>query len=580
MTLESKHPINSDSVDVAHAAQDQAIVASILGPGVDQVLGEESSDHLQKADEEKRLGRVVSVAGSQVMVLLEDFVAQDALELPLELQIGAVVKMKMQESTVFGMVSGLSIPIPSRDPADPEMMMAELELIGEAIATEDADTQTFQRGVSFCPSLRSAVYTTTQDDLQQIYARPSVSSVRIGTIFQDQTLPAFVATDDLLGKHFAILGTTGSGKSCAVALILRAILSQHSSGHAILLDLHNEYGHAFADCAEILGPGSLELPYWMLNFEEIREIVIGVNTDAREADATILGEAILEAKRRYHSESKEYQYVTTDSPVPYRLSDVTAQIEQALGKLDKPTDSAPYLRLKERLSALQSDKRFSFMFQGITVHDNMTAIVQRIFRLPVDGKPITILDLSGVPSEILNVVISLLCRLTFDFALWSDRELPMLLVCEEAHRYVTQDVTLGFEATKRALGRIAKEGRKYGISLCLVSQRPSDLAVGILSQCNTIFAMRMSNQKDQEFVAGALSESAVGLLDSLPTLRTGEAIAVGEGVSVPVRIRLDTLPDNHRPLSGTASFSSAWQSDDKGQAFAAKIVERWRRQRR
>jgi DNA helicase HerA-like ATPase len=490
-----------------------------------------------------------------------------------------MVKMHTDESTVFGMVSGLSIPIPSQDPDEPEMMMVELELVGEAIAVEPAENRTFQRGVSYCPSLRNAVYTTTQEDLQKIYAQPAVSSVRVGTIFQDQTLPAFIATDDLLGKHFAILGTTGSGKSCAVALILRSILSKHASGHAILLDLHNEYGHAFADCAEILGPGSLELPYWMLNFEEIREILIGVETVEREADSVILKEAILEAKRRYHSESKECDFVTADTPVPYRLSDVTAQIDQALGKLDKPTDSAPYLRLKERMNALQSDKRFSCMFPGITVRDNMAAIVSRIFRLPVDGKPVTIIDLSGVPSEILNVVISLLCRLTFDFALWSERALPMLLVCEEAHRYVTQDTTSGFEATKRALGRIAKEGRKYGVSLCLVSQRPSDLAIGVLSQCNTIFAMRMSNQKDQEFVAGALSESAGGLLDSLPTLRTGEAIAVGEGVSVPVRLRFDTLPDFRRPLSGTASFSSAWQSDDKGQDLAVAIIERWRRQR-
>ncbi len=580
MTLENEQSTSIESVNLGDPNQDQAIMPLNPGAGNGQILHETSNDDLQAVDEERRIGRVVSVAGSQVMVLLEDLVDQETSKLPIEVQVGAVVKMQTEDSTVFGMVSGLSIPIPSQDPDEPEMMMVELELIGEAIAVEAAANQTFQRGVSFCPSLRSAVYTTTQQDLQQIYAQPSVSSARVGTIFQDQTLPAFIATDDLLGKHFAILGTTGSGKSCAVALILRAILSKHPSGHAILLDLHNEYGPAFSDCAEVLGTGSLELPYWMLNFEEIREIVIGLSTDDREADAIILKEAIVEAKRRYHSESKERDFVTADTPVPYRLSDVTSQIDQALGKLDKPTDSAPYLRLKDRLNALQSDKRFSFMFQGITVRDNMAAIVSRIFRLPVDGKPVTILDLSGVPSEILNVVISLLCRLTFDFALWSERALPMLLVCEEAHRYVTQDATSGFEATKRALGRIAKEGRKYGVSLCLVSQRPSDLAIGVLSQCNTIFAMRMSNQKDQEFVAGALSESAVGLLDSLPTLRTGEAIAVGEGVPVPVRMRFDTLPDNQKPLSGTASFSSAWQSDDKGQDFAAAVIERWRRQRR
>ncbi len=308
--------------------------------------------------------------------------------------------------------------------------------------------------------------------------------------------------------------------------------------------------------------------------------MIGADREDRETDTVILRQAILEAKRRYYIDEDSPHYITADTPVPYRLSDVTQQIDQALGKLDKPTDSAPYLRLKERLSSLQSDKRFSFMFQGITVRDNMATIISRIFRLPVAGKPVTIFDLSGVPSEILNVVISLICRLTFDFALWSDRALPMLLVCEEAHRYVTQDTTQGFEATKRVLGRIAKEGRKYGVSLCLVSQRPSDLAVGILSQCNTIFAMRMSNQKDQEFVSGTLSESAIGLLDSLPTLRTAEAIVVGEGVSVPVRLRFDLLSEDRMPMSGTASFSAAWEKDDKNTDFAKMIIERWRRQRR
>ncbi|MHC4448150.1 MAG: ATP-binding protein, partial [Planctomycetota bacterium] len=406
---------------------------------VDRAFEEETSGRPQASQDETRIGRVVSVSGSQVIVMLENQ-ALEAMKGPgEEIQIGGLVKMRTPASTVFGMISGLSIPIPSEEPNDSEMQIVQMELVGEAIEREDVGKSVFQRGVSFCPSLGDGVYTTTQSDLKQVYSRPAVSSVRVGTIFQDQTLPAFISTDDLLGKHFAILGTTGSGKSCAVALILRSILSQHASGHALLLDLHNEYGRAFADCAEILGPGSLELPYWLLNFEEIQEIVIGSGKEDREADIVILKEAILEAKRRYRSDDVKTDHMSADTPVPYRLSDVTQQIDGALGKLDKPTDSAPYLRLKERLSALQADKRFSFMFQGLTVRDNMTAILGRIFRVPVSGKPVTILDLSGVPSEILNVVVSLLCRLTFDFALWSDRALPMLLVCEEAHRYVTQD---------------------------------------------------------------------------------------------------------------------------------------------
>ena len=590
MTQQSEHATNPESAVESEALENpvaESPAASSVGGSVsaqasaiDLAFDQETGGRFQAAQEEKRIGRVVSVSGSQVIVMLENHAPESVQGPGDEVQIGGLVKMRTPTSTLFGMISGLSIPIPSEEASASEMRIVEMELVGEAIEKEGMGKPVFQRGVSFCPSLGDGVYTTTQSDLKQVYARPAVSSVRIGTIYQDQTLPAFISTDDLLGKHFAILGTTGSGKSCAVALILRAILAQHASGHALLLDLHNEYGRAFADCAEILGPGSLELPYWLLNFEEIREIVIGSSKDDREADVVILKEAIIEAKRRYRSDAEKTDHISADTPVPYRLSDVTQRIDGALGKLDKPTDSAPYLRLKERFGALQSDKRFSFMFQGLTVRDNMTAILSRLFRVPVAGKPVTILDLSGVPSEILNVVVSLVCRLTFDFAMWSDRALPMLLVCEEAHRYVAQDPTLGFEATKRALGRIAKEGRKYGISLCVVSQRPSDLAVGILSQCNTIFAMRMSNQKDQEFVRGTLSESALGLLDSLPTLRTGEAIVVGEGVSVPVRVRFDILPDERKPLSGTASFSAAWQNDDKDETFVAEIVERWRRQRR
>ena len=234
------------------------------------------------------------------------------------------------------------------------------------------------------------------------------------------------------------------------------------------------------------------------------------------------------------------------------MSDVVRRIEESLGKLERATDSAPYLRLRDRINTLQVDRRFKFMFEeGLTIKDTMVDILSLLFRIPADGKPITILDLSAIPSDILNVVISMLCRLTFDFALWAERDVPMLLVCEEAHRYASQSNDASFESTRRTLSRIAKEGRKYGVSLCIVSQRPSELAVGILSQCNTIFAMRMSNQKDQDFIRGMLSESALGLMESLPSLRTGEAIGVGEGLSVPVRLCFDLLPENQRPLSGS-----------------------------
>lgn len=525
-----------------------------------------------------RLGRVVSVSGSQVVILLDNHNNGEKAEGSLALQMGALVKMRTPSSVVFGLVSGLSIPIPGQDSQDTEMKIVELELLGEAWNGANGGQAPFQRGVSVFPALGDIVYASTQEDLAQVYARPAVSNVRVGTIHQDQSVPAFLVTDDLLGKHFAVLGTTGSGKSCAVALILRAILSRHSNGHVLLLDPHNEYSRAFGDSAEVLDTSTLQLPYWLLTFDEFVEIMFGNKTRERSAEITILGELILSAKRAFLGGATGGELVTVDTPIPYRLGELARIIDEAMGKLDRPENSAPYMRIKARLSTLQTDQRYAFMFPGLAVRDNMAAILSLIFRLPVNGRPVTIVDLSGVPSEILNVVVSVLARMTFDFALWSDRETPILLVCEEAHRYMPLDSKLGFEPTKKALSRIAKEGRKYGVSLALVSQRPSELATGILSQCNTIFALRLSNQKDQDFVRAAMSESAIGLMDFLPSLRNAEAIAVGEGVSVPVRLCLEELPEECRPLSGTASFSTAWDKD--GQSDVETIVARWRRQRR
>jgi DNA helicase HerA-like ATPase len=359
-----------------------------------------------------------------------------------------------------------------------------------------------------------------------------------------------------------------------VALVLQAILRQHPAGHIVLLDVHNEYAQAFRDSAEVLTPATFELPYWLLNFEELEEIVLGDSLE-RSTEAPLLGEFVMMAKRLFVGE-KSALTITVDMPVPYRMSDIERLIDQAAGSLNNKADPRSYIRIKGRLKTLQADPRFAFMFPRVQARDTMVATLSRIFRVPVNGKPLTIIDLASVPSEVLNVVVSVLCRMTFDFALWSERAVPILLVCEEAHRYCPLDSKAGFEPAKRALARIAKEGRKYGVSLCVVSQRPSELLPAVLSQCNTILALRMPSNADQEFVRGALRESTTGLLNFLPTLRNSEAIVLGEGVGVPVRVRIDELPEAKRPLSGTAKFSKAWVKDIADPKFLAGVVERWR----
>jgi hypothetical protein len=224
------------------------------------------------------------------------------------------------------------------------------------------------------------------------------------------------------------------------------------------------------------------------------------------------------------------------------------------------------------------DPRYGFMFGSLTVQDTMAQVLARLFRVPVNGKPIAILELGGLPGEIINVVVSVLARLAFDFAVWGGGRIPITFICEEAHRYVPIDKTLGFEPTKRAISRIAKEGRKYGVSLCLVSQRPAELDPTILSQCNTIFSMRLTNERDQQILRAGISDAAASLLEFMSTMGTGEAIVFGEGVALPTRIKFDTLPADTLPRSNTASFTQSWGLDLPDDSFLLEIVNRWRAQ--
>jgi DNA helicase HerA-like ATPase len=222
------------------------------------------------------------------------------------------------------------------------------------------------------------------------------------------------------------------------------------------------------------------------------------------------------------------------------------------------------------------------MFSGMLVADRMSQFLARVFRLGSDGPPISIVDLSGIPSDIVSVVVSMMARMLFDYAIWAreHERRPVLLVCEEAHRYVPARTDGDGQAVRRILERIAKEGRKYGIALGLITQRPSDLAEGVLSQCGTIISMRLNNERDQAFVRAAMPEGAKGFLDVVPALRNRECIVCGEGVSIPIRVRFDDLPAELRPASADPYFSEVWSEPVTDDDALDRIVARWRAQSR
>jgi DNA helicase HerA-like ATPase len=534
-------------------------------------------DETRAIDYSHPIGRVIAVSAAQLVVLLEATRPELSGLRQKPLEMAALVKIQTRASTVFGMVSGLRVPLPTVATPDDDLKIIEVEFLGETTYHPDGETDGFRRGVSIFPALEDLVYLATPEDLANVYAPPREAAVPVGTIHQDTTVSAYLLVNDLLGKHFSVVGTTGSGKSCAVATILRSVIEQNPHAHVMLLDPHCEYANAFPEEAVVLSPGDgLHLPYWLFNFDELAEVVLASGHQAEQYK--ILGEAVLNAKQAYFEKSGLDRHGSVDTPTPYRMSDIMRFLDAAMGSLNRPESVAAYQLVKSRIMALQSDIRFGFMFgSSLTLRDDMSEILSQLFRIPVCGKPITILDLSGVPSEVLNVVVSVLCRLTFDFSVWSETQTPITIVCEEAHRYAPRDRNAGFEPVKRALSRIAKEGRKYGVSLCVVSQRPSDLAPSLLSECNTLFALRMTSQDDQDIVRGALPEASHGLMKFLPALRNGEAIVVGEGVSMPMRICFTPLPENGRPRSATASFSTAWSRDVDDRTDVELTVDRWRR---
>jgi uncharacterized protein len=531
-------------------------------------------------------GRIVSVTGSKAIVLLDDnrHKRDGMVSRP---EMGTLLAIDTNAAIVLGLVSALSVPVPAQKEDDPEVWIAELGLVGEVPKDREGRAQNFSRGVASYPSLGDRVRVASREELLKAFSAPEDSSVRVGVIRQDTTIPAMVRTDEMLGKHFAILGTTGTGKSCTTALIFREILHKNPQAHIILLDPHNEYATSFGEMAEVIAPRNLALPYWLLTFEELIEVLVG-KSDDRKTEIEVLQELIPLCKSKYSQKVTSNDRMalkravalvnryTVDTPVPYRMSDLLGMIDDKMGMLENKRDLSPYRWLKTRIETISQDQRYAFMFGGFTVNDTMALVLGRVFRVPVDKRPITILELTGLPTEIVNVVVSVLCRMTFDFALWGEGHVPVTLVCEEAHRYVPSNPNTGFEPAKRAIAKIAKEGRKYGASLCIVTQRPAEIDPTILSQCNTVFALRMSNDRDQQIVQAAITDTGSGLLEFLPALGAREAIAFGDGMTLPVRIKFDELPKASLPRSSTARFSEKWNSHIGDEDFLHSVVERWR----
>jgi len=466
--------------------------------------------------------------------------------------IGHLISVVHGTTRLVGVVCEISTVNSMWDEEAVNLAHVKIELNGE-IVDEAPGKPVFYRGIRSFPALGSIAHRIRAADLKAIYSFRGGESVEIGSLTQNASIPATVSIQELVTRHFAVVGSTGVGKTTSVSMLLRKCLESRKNLRILILDPHNEYKRHFPEQAIALDSDTLELPFWMFRFDEMVDVIYsGKKANSDEIEA--LFEVIKAAKGRFSAGALPQAgaastalrrpivsdgggSISADTPVPYRVSDALAIIDEWTGKLDQRYPRSDLRALKQRLETLSRDPRYRFMFGKFTVDDNITKILGRIFRIPTMGAPVTVVQMAGLPNEVVNSVVSVLARMAFEIAMWSGGGYEIAVVCEEAHRYIPSDQSQAFGPTRVAIGRIAKEGRKYGVSLGVVTQRPSELDATVLSQCSTMFAMRLANENDKAIVRGAVGASSAGAINFLSSIADREAIAFGEAIPTPMRMK-------------------------------------------
>jgi uncharacterized protein len=591
------------------------------------------------------VGRVASVHGCAVSVRLlglpSTLVLVDGQSYRVG-QLGAFMRIPLGYTSLYGVCTQVganaapplppeAIPAPTQEEqvAPESYRWLTIALFGEALGGA------FDRGVGQYPTVGDEVHLVTPTDLELIYAgRGDRDSIVVGQIASSAGLPARLQLSTLVSRHCSVVGSTGSGKSNLVAIVLEALASPElPSSRTLIIDAHGEYANAVGERGHVIHTGadvppneqSLRVPFWALPFEELLALTMGaMQPHAAEA----LRDKVAEMKKQAASllaDPPPAETITADTPVPFSIEQFWWELEdqqRATYERASPQDpttkckpidpgdparlrppeyppaalgsAAPYLN-KARLPITKqvdllhsrlSDSRFEFMFdRSHSLHPDLEGRVEADLDSLLVGwiggeKQVTVLDVSGLPPEVMGTVVGTMLRLIYDALFWAmelpvgGRKQPLLIVLEEAHRFLPAE---GDTSAHRVVSRIAKEGRKYGVGLIVVTQRPSDIDSGVLSQCGTMIALRVTNGSDRGAVAGMVPDDLGGLVALLPSLRTGEALVLGDALQVPSRIRVRKA--TRKPIGDDPPLPSAWQQSKRPDpALYADAIKNWRQQ--
>ena len=570
-------------------------------------------------NENDMLGRVTSVDTEQIIIEIENGTVMNKICVG---NLVAIETAKQHEKIIALIDKVIRKYIENYEDEDDEideMMVSsadyiKVSIIGTYHSVYGSTHDLFKRGVEIFPQIESKCYGISDQNLQNfmnILGKDidADKRLKIGSFMMDTAADAVLDGNKFFQRHAAVLGSTGSGKSWCIASILeKASVLKYTN--IIVFDMHGEYkslsegSESIAQRFRIAGPGDLEvtksdvlfLPYWLLNREELLSMILDRSDSNAPNQASRFTRHIRDLKEetlKREGKTDTLKTFTVDSPIPFLMSELIQKLTiddttKGVGKNGAAVKGEWEGKLTRFISRLETkivDKTYGFMFQPTDEaqkYDWLGAILCKLLGYTDGEKGIKIIDFSEVPSDVLPVVTGTLARLLYDVQFWMDPEkrTPFTIICDEAHLYlpVKEDADSVQKQALYNFERIAKEGRKYGVSILPVSQRPADVSKTILSQCNNFIVLRLTNERDKGVIKNLLPDALKSTIEFLPLLDVGEALVVGDAILLPSKIVLDKPSDTHKPISATRNFWDEWDNKEPDNAAIVDAIEALRKQ--
>lgn len=543
------------------------------------------------------LGYVSEVRGDGMIArMAEEYATETPLikvgeEEILAGHIGSYVVIRQAKIAVLAMVH----KVWGHDRFDPADRRNTDRFIALISVGEIQDDGTFIRGVRHYPTPGAKVYAVGMEEINAIFSKFRNYNFFIGQLSSHKDYHLSLDPRALFGRHFAIVGQSGSGKSWTVTSLIQNTIKAMPKSHIIMLDLHGEYcwkddngtlHSAFADSqVNYIDAMEMEMPYWMMTYAELVDLFIDRSDSGATLQMSYMREILQQLKRK---EAKQIglETVSIDTPIYFSLAELYMQFKAAneerkdFGK----THGALFGQFDEFLIRMQSrfnDVRYDFLLKPKVRNnsESMAGLLRQFVGLGDKKANITVVDLSAVPTDVRPAISAQVGRLAYEFNYWNPRrrEFPITLICEEAHAYIPREKGGQFEGTKKMMERIAKEGRKYGVSIGVVSQRPTELSETMLSQCSSFICLRTSNPDDQAYIRGLVPEAEGDLTDILSSLGRGEALVLGEAAPLPTRVQI--YRPNPEPKSNDVDYFTSWR-EGPDDLDVEDIVNLWRTQTR